>query len=89
MDVRDSVRDLHRASRALCASDARLHPTTDDRYSSNARELQPSCDARGQLANFDTHGARWPHAACDRLLRFDDGTLHNDQRVDLEPRRTS
>jgi hypothetical protein len=31
MAVRDSVRDLHRASRALCASDARLHPTTGDR----------------------------------------------------------
>ena len=89
MDVRDSVRGLHRASRALCASDARLHPTSDDRYSSNARELQSSCGARGQLADFDTHGAQWLHAAYDRLLRFDDGTLRNDQRADLEPRQTS
>jgi hypothetical protein len=84
----DSVRDLHRASRGPCASDARLHPTTGDRWTSNARELQPSCGVRDLLVNFDTHGARWPHAACDRLLRFDDGTLHNDQRADLEPRTT-
>ena len=89
MDVRDSVRDLHRASRALCASDARLHPTSDDRCSSNARELRPGCGVRGQLAHFDTHDARWPHATCDRLLRFDAGMLHNDQRADLELRRTS
>jgi len=58
MGVRDSVRDLHRASRALCANDVRLHPTSGDRYSSNARELQPGCGVRGRLAHFDTHGAR-------------------------------
>lgn len=89
MDVRGSVRDLHRANRALCANDVRLHPTSGDKYSSNAHELPPSCGERGRLEHFDTHDARWPHAACDRLLRLDDGTLHNDQRVDLEPRRTS
>jgi PAS domain S-box-containing protein len=89
MGVRDSVRDLHRASRARCANDVRLHPTSGDRYSSNVRELHPGCGVRGRLAHFDSHDARWPHAACDRLLQFDVGTLHNDPRVDLEPRRTS
>jgi hypothetical protein len=88
MAVRDSVRDLRRASRARCASDARLHPTTGDRWTNNARELQLSCGVRGRLANFYIHGARWPHGGCDRLGRFDDGTLHIDQRAHLEPRRT-
>lgn len=58
MDGRDSVRDLHRASRARCASDVRLHPTTCDRYSSNARELQLSCGVRVRFAHFDTRDAR-------------------------------
>src|ERR1700704_3817037 len=83
----DSVRDPHRPSRVLCASDARPHPTTCDSYSSNARELHASCGVRVRLADFDTHGARWLHAGCDRLLRFDDGTIHIDQRAELKPRR--
>jgi hypothetical protein len=83
----DSVRDPHRASRVLCASDVRPHPTTCDSYSSNARELHASCGVRVRIADFDTHGARWLHAGCDRLLRFDDGTIHIDQRADLKPRR--
>ena len=89
MDVGDSVRDLRRASRAPCASDARLHPTTCDRKSSNARELQLSCGVHELLANFYIHGARWPHAVCDRLWRFDDDMLHIDRRVDLSTRGTS
>jgi hypothetical protein len=58
MDGRDSVRDLHRASRGPCATDVRLHPTTCDRYSSNARELQLSCGVHVRLARFDTRDAR-------------------------------
>ena len=58
------------------ASDARLHPTIYDSCSSSAPGFRAARGANVPPARYDSRGALWLRADCDRLLQCVVGSRH-------------
>jgi hypothetical protein len=79
-DNRGRGRD--RPNRDPYATGARLHPTICDSRPNSAPALHAGCGAILPPPHFDSRGARWPRADCDRLSRRVAGSRH--LRAELE-----